>query len=126
MDNYTLNKKKYNLIGSKFIKHYKKKLRKINKPQTKSTNNLINQPNIVQPNIVGGATIAVETSNITWYQTIYNYIIDFLKDNYGFLILILLILILLYVRYIEVLKRKEKIKKIKKKYVKEEDSDTSE
>lgn len=120
MDNYTLNKKKYNLIGSKFIKHYKKKLRKINKPQTKLTNNLINQ------NIVGGATIAVETPNITWYQTIYNHIIDFLKDNYGFLILILLILILLYVRYIEVLKRKEKIKKIKKKYVKEEDSDTSE
>lgn len=58
--------------------------------------------------------------NISWQQYILNNIKEFIRDNYGFLILLVLIIILLYIRYIEVLKRKEKINQMKKHFIKEE------
>jgi hypothetical protein len=56
------------------------------------------------------------------YKIIYNNILQFSKENYGFMVLLILIIILLYVRYIEVLKRKDKIKKLEKQ-LELEDSD---
>ena len=53
-----------------------------------------------------------EINSDTWYKKISISICDFIKENYGFFLIISLIIILLYVRYIEVNKRKEQIKKI--------------
>jgi hypothetical protein len=44
------------------------------------------------------------------YNNIKQNIIDFAKENYGFILFLSLIIILLYVRYIEVSRRKDKIK----------------
>lgn len=60
-------------------------------------------------------TQEVELQNIkpdVWYnkclETMWNYI----KENYGFFLLVTLIITLLYVRYLEVSRRKEKMKQI--------------
>ena len=47
-----------------------------------------------------------------FYKEILNYLLDFFKNNYIFIIIITLIIILLYVRHIETIKRKKKLKKI--------------
>ena len=133
--NTLFKKKKVSLIGSKFIKYYKKKLRK-NKNNTNSTGNKnevketfqLNQKTLsfdeqLNKNKQMSAVNQDGGNNETWYKGMLNNIKEFVKDNYGFLILIILIVVLLYVRYIEVLKKKEKINKIKKHFIKEEGKD---
>jgi hypothetical protein len=44
------------------------------------------------------------------FLSLKNYLIEFIKENYGFVLIITLLIILLYVRYIEVSKKKEKYK----------------
>jgi predicted PurR-regulated permease PerM len=67
--------------------------------------------------------IKIEQENTT-FNKISTFTIDFIKENYGFVLLVLLICLLLFVRYIECIKRKEKIKEIVAKHVKKEDSET--
>ena len=66
--------------------------------------------------------IKIEQENTT-FNKISTYIIDFIKENYGFVLLVFLIGMLLFVRYIECNKRKEKIKEIVTKHVKKEERD---
>ena len=47
-----------------------------------------------------------------WYDFFKKIIINFIKEYYGFVLLLSLIIILLYIRYIDVNKRKEKIRTI--------------
>ena len=49
----------------------------------------------------------------TSYENMCDCCIDFLKKNYGFILLFSLIIILLYIRRIEVVKKKEYIQKLK-------------
>ena len=60
--------------------------------------------------------IEVKESSEPWYNKLWNSIWNFVKENYGFVLLVSLVLILLWVRYIEVNKRKDKIKEIVSKY----------
>lgn len=50
-----------------------------------------------------------------WYNKCLTIILNFIKENYGFVLIVTLLLILLYVRYLEVEKRKAKIKEIRYK-----------
>ena len=122
--NTLFKKKKVSLIGSKFIKYYKKKLRK-NKNNTNSTGNKNEVKETFQPMSEPLQTKFVKLNqktlsfdeqlnknkqmsavnqdggnNETWSKVMLNNIKEFVKDNYGFLILIILIVVLLYVRYI--------------------------
>ena len=53
-----------------------------------------------------------ENKSKLWYNVIKKVCWDFIKENYGFVLIVSLLIILLYVRYIEVHKRKEKIKEL--------------
>ena len=59
--------------------------------------------------------IKLEEENTT-FNKCSTFCIDFMKENYGFILLVVLISILLFVRYIECNKKKEKIKDIVTKY----------
>jgi hypothetical protein len=79
------------LVDSKLIRYYNEK----NKA------NEVKEPEVVP---------VIEKETIT--DKIYEYIKEFIIENYGFVILFSLILLLLYVRYIEVKKKKKKIKEM--------------
>jgi hypothetical protein len=61
-------------------------------------------------------TKEIEYENKPWFEKAKNYIWTFMKENYGFVILVVLICLLLFIRYIECIKRKQKIKEIVDKY----------
>lgn len=50
-----------------------------------------------------------------WYNKCLTIVLNFIKENYGFVLIITLLIILLYVRYLEVERRKAKIKEIRYK-----------
>jgi hypothetical protein len=60
--------------------------------------------------------IEIQVQSKTWYNSISDYICEFIKENYGFVLLFILIVLLLFIRYIECNKRKDKIKDIVIKY----------
>jgi len=89
---FDLNLKKPKLVEGKLVKFFNEKYK-------------LQQEKILHEQI--------QTLNSQpWYKLIGSYSWSFIKENYGFFILIFLILILLYVRYIEVNNRKEKMKGI--------------
>jgi predicted PurR-regulated permease PerM len=76
----------------------------INKLEERKNKFILKEQEINQNNII---EIPVSTN-----KKILNFLIDFLKKNYIFIIIIILTFILLYVRYIETKKRKEQLKHI--------------
>ena len=105
MSFYTNNKPK--LVESKLVKYYYNKNR-----VTDIKQNDIKQTDIKQQLQI---TNPIEEYNIPikkWYSDIVEYSWDFIKNNYGFVLISSLLIILLYIRYIEVTKRKDKIKDI--------------
>lgn len=93
---------KPNLVEPKLVKYFTKKLKdkellekqKIEEIQTKE---------IIEQKETYENKIHIKIGKTCW---------EFIKEYYGFFIVILLIIILLYIRYIEVSKKKEKIKVI--------------
>jgi predicted PurR-regulated permease PerM len=59
--------------------------------------------------------------NEKWYKKILENIWNFIKDNYGFFLMVTLIILLLYVRYVEVNARKKKMKEVIDKINKEKE-----
>jgi predicted PurR-regulated permease PerM len=59
--------------------------------------------------------------NEKWYKKLLENIWNFIKDNYGFFLMVTLIILLLYVRYIEVNARKKKMKEVIDKINKEKE-----
>jgi hypothetical protein len=95
--------KKPKLVENKLIKYYNDK-----KSQKELKIKLVEEE-LQKKNLV------IEANNIPVepiYKKLLNHVWEFIKENYGFFIIISLILILLYVRYIEVCKRKNKMKDI--------------
>ena len=68
--------------------------------------------------------IEIEVSSQTWYGTICKQIWEFIKENYGFVLLISLISLLLFIRYIECNKKKQKIKDIVVKYANKQNNNS--
>ena len=68
--------------------------------------------------------IEIEVSSQTWYGTIGKQIWEFIKENYGFVLLISLISLLLFIRYIECNKKKQKIKDIVVKYANKQNNNS--
>ena len=93
--------KKPKLVENKLIKYYNDKNRQ------KELKIKINQEEVQKKQIEQEANnIPVEPI----YKKILNPVWEFIKENYGFFIIVTLISILLYVRYIEVCRRKNKMK----------------
>jgi hypothetical protein len=93
--------KKPKLVENKLIKYYNDKNRQ------KELKIKINQEEVQKKQIEQEANnIPVEPI----YKKILNPVWEFIKENYGFFIVVTLISILLYVRYIEVCRRKNKMK----------------
>jgi hypothetical protein len=86
------------LVENKLVKYLNHKIKKKNLKD--QINEIPVQPemNVTEPK--------------KWYKTCLCFLGNFIKENYGFVLINTLLLILLYVRYIEVSKRKEKIKKL--------------
>jgi hypothetical protein len=59
----------------------------------------------------------IEESNNKLHKRICSSIINFVKENYGFVIVTSLLIILLYVRYLEVEKKKKRILEAKKQNI---------
>jgi len=79
----------------------------------------VSKPKLVEKKIVKFFKNKINTktnisSNSTesYFTYFFNFIKDFAKENYGFVILITLITLLLYIRYIEVSNRKNIKKKL--------------
>ncbi len=99
-DNYN---KKPRLIEPKLAKYY------IEKTKQKELNEKIKKEELIkQEEIIAQQNIVPEP----WYKLMLLSIWEFIKENYGFFLIVTLIIILLYVRYIEVNNRKKKMKHI--------------
>lgn len=91
--------KKPKLVEGKLVKYYNQKYKQkemkqeelLRQQQEMELNNVIPDP---------------------WYKKLMLQLWEFIKENYGFFIIVSLIVILLYVRYLEVNTRKEKMKKV--------------
>ncbi len=106
MSFYTSNKKP-SLISSRVLNSIRDKIKEKNIKQKMLTKKIEEMKKInIEEDLIRSQT---------WYKKLYTNSIEFIKENYGFVILILLITILLYIRFIEVYKRKQKLLKIKKK-----------
>jgi hypothetical protein len=95
--------KKPKLVENKVIKYYNQK------KNQKELKLKLAEEEIQKKNL------EIEANNIPEepaYKKLLNPVWEFVKENYGFFIIITLILILLYVRYIEVCKRKNKMKDV--------------
>jgi len=95
--------KKPKLVENKLIKYYNEKNRQ------KEVKLKIEQDELLQKQL------EEQINNIPpepIYKKILNPLWEFIKENYGFFIIVTLISILLYVRYIEVSIRKERMKKV--------------
>jgi hypothetical protein len=95
--------KKPKLVENKLIKYYNDKNRQ------KELKLKIEQEDILKKQLE-------EQSNNTPPEPIYKKVLnplwEFIKENYGFFIIVTLISILLYVRYIEVSRKKERMKNV--------------
>lgn len=109
---FDIYNKKPKLIEPKIYKYYNEKLRtkelkeKIKQDELLKQQELANMP-VIQPD--------------PWYKKMFGSIWEFIKENYGFFLIITLISILLYVRYIEVNSRKKKMKEALGKINKEKE-----
>jgi len=88
---FDIYNKKPKLIEPKLLKYFNDKIKNKEKQQTLELQNNLTE---------------------TWQKKLYKNICSFIKENYGFFIIVTLILLLLYVRYIEVNKRKNKVQNI--------------
>ncbi len=96
--------KKPNLVDNKLIDFY------INKIKEEDLKEEIIRENIKQEEVI----VCDDVKLTNWYDKYIEHIKNFIKENYGFVIITSLIVILLYVRYIEVKRRKKN--KIFKEY----------
>lgn len=87
---FDIYNKKPKLIEPKILRYYNEKIQNKNK--------------IKQDEIITNANAE------PWYKNTCGCIGSFIKNNYGFFLIVFLILLLLYVRYIEVNNRKKKMK----------------
>ena len=94
-------KKKPNLVDRRLIEKINNKFMELELKEK------IQEENIKQSEICA-------SNQIEWYDVYVDQCKDFIKINYGFVIISVLIVLLLYIRYIEVKKRKAR----KKKYIK--------
>ena len=70
----------------------------------------------IEQKVIQEKEIEIEVQSKTWYNKMSDYICEFIKENYGFVLLFILIILLLLIRYIECNKRKDRIKDIVVKY----------
>ena len=109
---FDIYNKKPKLVEPKIYKYYNKKIK------TKELKEKIKQDE---------KNKQIELENIPvilpdpWYKTMFGSIWEFIKENYGFFLIITLISILLYVRFIEVNSRKKKMKDTIEKINKEKE-----
>jgi hypothetical protein len=109
---FDIYNKKPKLIEPKIYKYYNEKIK------AKELKNKLEQEEIIkQQNI---ANIPVVEPDL-WYKKIGKNMWEFIKENYGFFLIITLISLLLYVRYIEVNSRKNKMKEAIDKINKEKE-----
>ncbi len=95
--------KKPKLVESKLKRYYNEKNRQ------RELKEKIAQEEVFKKQIEEQASVV---PNEPMYKKILNPVWEFIKDNYGFFIIITLISILLYVRYIEVNRKKERMKNV--------------
>ncbi len=95
--------KKPKLVESKLKRYYNEKNRQ------RELKEKIAQEEVFKKQIEEQASVV---PNEPTYKKILNPVWEFIKDNYGFFIIITLISILLYVRYIEVNRKKERMKNV--------------
>ena len=113
------NPKKPRLVESKLSQYYINKI-KDKEAKIKMDNDLMEKQKIELE--------LLNQPKEPFYKKILDKIINFIKINYGFMIMISLLIILLYIRYIEVNKRKvqmqEIMDKIKQKEYDDENDDS--
>lgn len=115
------NPKKPKLVESKLSQYYINKI-KDKEAKIKMENDLLEKQKIELE--------LLNQPKEPFYKKILDKVIEFIKKNYGFIIMSSLLIILLYIRYIEVNKRKIQMKeimdKINEKQYQEDKNDESE